>query len=161
MNQNWKKARNYRKFQMPDGSVRCVISADGIDIEVSADVFTEYARLDRYERYQEEKSAGKLLSIDRIMDEDAVMDICPAIIVKSAEDAYMEAVGCMERQAIHKKLPQALSLLTEQERHIITALYLNGRSERDVARELGVSQPAVHKRQARLLIRLKNLLNSL
>lgn len=161
MNQNWQKARNYRKFQTPDGSVRYVITADGADVEVSADVFTEYARHDRYERYQEEKSAGKLLSIDRIIDEDAVTDICPAIIVGSAEDAYMETAGRMERQAIRKKLPQALSLLTEQERYIITALYLDGRSERDVARELGVSQPAIHKRQARILHKLKNLLNSL
>ena len=159
MNQNWQKARNYRKFQMPDGSVRYVITTDGIEIEVSADVFIEYARHDRYERYQEEKSAGKLLSIDRIIDEDAVMDICPDITVGSAEDAYMEAAGRMERQAISKKLQQVLSLLTAQERHIITALYLDGRSERDLARELGVSQPAIHKRQARILKKLMDLLN--
>lgn len=80
---------------MSDGSVRHVIAVGGVDIEVTADVFTEYARHDRYERYQEEKSAGKLLSIDRIIDEDAVMDICPAIIVGSAEDAYMETAGRM------------------------------------------------------------------
>ena len=161
MNQNWQKARNYRKFQMPDGSVRYVVTVGGADIEVTEDVFTEYARHDRYERYQEEKSAGKLLSIDRIIDEDAVMDICPDITVGSAEDAYMETAGRMERQAISKKLQQVLLLLTEQERHIITTLYLDGRSERDLARELGVSQPAIHKRQTRILLKLKNLLNSL
>ena len=47
---NWKKERNYRKFQEPDGSVRHVIFIDGLEIEVAAEVYSEYARMDRRER---------------------------------------------------------------------------------------------------------------
>ena len=157
MNQSWKKSRNYRKYPASDGSVRHVITINGQSIEVTPEVFSEYARLDRYERYQEEKAAGHLLSIDRIINEDAVMELCPGIVSSSAEEDFIGALNAMERQALLARLPQILSELNEQEQFLITALYLDGRSERDVARALGVSQPAVHKRQVRLLRKLKEL----
>ena len=56
------------------------------------------------------------------------------------------------------ELYAALDELTDDERSLIDALFYRERSERDVAREAGVSQPAIHKRRNRILEKLKKLL---
>lgn len=148
---NWKKERNYRKFQEPDGSVRHVIFIDGLEIEVAAEVYSEYARMDRRERYRQEANAWRLLSLP---DEDAIPEgFCGT--AESAEDAAIGIADRLDWQGLLQKLPQALSQLDEQEKFIVRSLYLDGRSEREIARTLGISQPAVHKRQERILRKLK------
>jgi len=54
---------------------------------------------------------------------------------------------------------QALSNLTEEERHLIERKFWDGASEREIAEELGISQPAVNKRIKRVILRLKELLS--
>ncbi len=52
-------------------------------------------------------------------------------------------------------LEEALSLLTPQQQKVIIATILNGATEQEVAKELGISQPAVHRMKVRALNRLK------
>ena len=58
-----------------------------------------------------------------------------------------------------EQLFAALAELTGDERGLIDALFFEEKSEREVARELGVSQPAIHKRRNRILEKLKKLLS--
>ena len=61
-------------------------------------------------------------------------------------------------------LRDALSQLTENERELIYALFYSnggsGMSERDYAKLKGVSQPSVNQRKARILGKLKKILNN-
>jgi RNA polymerase sigma factor (sigma-70 family) len=52
-------------------------------------------------------------------------------------------------------LQEALSLLTPQQQKVIKTTVLEGRTEQEVARKLGMSQPAVHQMKARALKRLR------
>jgi len=56
-------------------------------------------------------------------------------------------------------LMSALDKLTDNERSLIDALFFQGKSEREVARVLGISQPAVHKKRNRIIERLKKMLS--
>ena len=56
-----------------------------------------------------------------------------------------------------EQLIKAFAKLSTQERLIICSLYFYEKPEREVARMLGVSQAAIHKRRNRILEKLKNL----
>jgi RNA polymerase sigma factor (sigma-70 family) len=53
------------------------------------------------------------------------------------------------------ELSELLALLSESDRHFLLDLFLDGQTEVEVARALGVSQPAVSKRKSRIIGRLQ------
>jgi len=55
-------------------------------------------------------------------------------------------------------LNAALNELSDDERSLINTLFFDEQSERDLARKVGISQPAIHKRRNRILEKLKNIL---
>ena len=63
-----------------------------------------------------------------------------------------------ERQLLLQELFHALALLPEDDRALLYAVFEEGRSERDIAAQLGVSQKDVNRRKRRLIIFLKNFL---
>lgn len=56
-------------------------------------------------------------------------------------------------------LQETLSLLTLQQKKVITATVLEGKTEYEAAKRLGMSQPAVHQMKERALNRLRNHLD--
>lgn len=69
-------------------------------------------------------------------------------VIPAAVDVPGEAEGMVFVQ-------EALLLLTPQERRVIKATILDGFTEREVAKELGVSQPVVHRVKERALNKLR------
>lgn len=53
---------------------------------------------------------------------------------------------------------QALANLSEEERYLIQRKFWDGATEREIAKELGISQPAVNKRIRQTLERLREIL---
>ncbi|MCS7187978.1 MAG: sigma-70 family RNA polymerase sigma factor [Armatimonadota bacterium] len=53
---------------------------------------------------------------------------------------------------------QAISRLTEEERYLIERKFWDGATERELAKELGISQPAVNKRLKQIYERLRAML---
>ena len=142
--QNWRKDRNYRKYENADGSFRFVITVDGEDVEVSEEVYKAYSQADRRERYCAERDAGLLLSLDR-MDEDGVLlSYLTTRITESAEDAAVRTI--LYRQAM-----AAIASLPTDEQDLIHAVVIGGVTEQDYAEAIGVVQSTVHKRKKRSL----------
>lgn len=56
------------------------------------------------------------------------------------------------------KLYAVLAELEIDERNLLHALYIQGKSGEEVAKSLGISRAAVHKRKHKALSKLKNLL---
>jgi len=56
-------------------------------------------------------------------------------------------------------LMAALDELTDDERNLIDALFFEGKSERTVASELGLSQKGVNKRRHRIIEKLRDLMD--
>lgn len=59
------------------------------------------------------------------------------------DDIVFEQV---EKEALY----QAISVLPAADRDLVRALFFKGQSELEYAKELGISQPAVHKRKVRI-----------
>ena len=59
--EKWQENRNYRKIRDENGTVIAnIITVDGRDVAVTADVFAAYAQMDRRERYlSEDLPTGK------------------------------------------------------------------------------------------------------
>ena len=64
----WQKNRNYRRIKdQNDTVISYVITVDGIDIEVTEEVFCVYAQADRRERYiteEQEKGMGYIYTVE-------------------------------------------------------------------------------------------------
>lgn len=131
-------------------------------IEVTDEVYDAYMKGDRKMRYFEsdlkaerfvldkERQIRQIIpsredSLDRLMDDNAEQF---ADQQESVEDVVF-------RKFSIERLYAALELLTEKERDLINALFFDELTEREVARVLSISQPAVHKQKNKILKKLK------
>jgi hypothetical protein len=113
--QNWQKHRNYRKHMNPDGSFRYVITVEGRDVEITEAVYKAYSQSDRRERYCVERDAGRLLSLERLDEDDVLLSTLTEQLIESAEDTVIRAL-------LKKQIIMAFDSLAPDERHLIQAL---------------------------------------
>lgn len=131
-----------------------IIMVNGRQAEVSREVYAEYHRMDRRERYLEERDLahGKTLysNLDTVelLGEEMIPD-------SSAVDPADIAIA----HILHEKLHQCLKLLPESDRQLIDALYFQNKSERECAKKFGLSQKGINKRRHAALEKLKNFMN--
>ena len=80
-----------------------------------------------------------------------------------------QTVGCetsediaasVERDCLKRKLFDCLSILTEDERELIDAIFFYGMTEREYAAQKGVYHNAIHKKKIRILKKLKKLMEN-
>lgn len=138
---------------------------NGQFIEVSEEVYQVYMQGDRKMRYFEAdlKTERTILaedgtvqrvipsredSLNRLMDDNARQFSDDS---ESVEDAVF-------RRLAEDELHRALEKLTDEEYALVYALFFEGKTERAYAKELGVSQAAVHKKKQRILKKLKEIL---
>ena len=134
-------------------------------IEVTEEIYQVYMQGDRKMRYFETD-----LKIERtILDESGrIQQIIPSredsldrLVEDNArqfEDTRESVDDAVLRKLAEDDLRRALTKLTDEEYALVYALFYEGRTERDYAKELGVSQVAVHKRKQRILKKLKGIL---
>ena len=139
---NWKQERNYRPIRDEAGNVTGgVITVDGREVEVSADVYRAYAKADRRDRYVEEQyDKGTLISLEYLAEDNVPLDRISAEIVSDAEEEMLRRYD----------LP-VLNALKEQDRALVQALYFDDVSERVYAKKLGIRLSALQKRRKRIL----------
>jgi len=148
---NWQKDRNYRKYKNADGSVIYVITVDGEDVEVSEEVFTAYSKSDRRERYCAERDTGRLLSLERLEEDGALLEYLTDEHAESAEDSAIRIIFAERAAAAFMKLEP-------DERRLIQALIIDGVTEQSYADAVGLSQVAIHKRKKRILKKISDLM---
>mgnify|MGYP000418388425 FL=1 len=134
-------------------------------IEVTEEIYQVYMQGDRKMRYFETD-----LKIERtILDESGrIQQIIPSredsldrLVEDNArqfEDTRESVEDAVLRKLAEDDLRRELTKLTDEEYALVYALFYEGRTERDYAKELGVSQVAVHKRKQRILKKLKGIL---
>lgn len=102
---------------------------------------------------QEEKTVAVIPSredsLERLMEQEV------PFIEESAnvEELILQRI---EVEQLHK----AISLLSDEERYLIEQLYFMERTEREMAKELGVYHNAVHKKKQLILKKLKKFLKN-
>lgn len=131
-----------------------LIKIQGKLIEVSEDVYYAYFRMERQERWQEEKKMEhKVMSYDSLDDQEMlgienVVDVTAPTLEEIAE-----------AHELRDRVRHAVELLPKAERELIRAIYYEELSERDVAEREGVSQNKVFKQRQRALAKLRLLLD--
>ena len=131
-----------------------MIKIQGNLIEVSEDVYYAYFRMERQERWQEEKKVEhNVLSYDALDDPetlgiDNIMDVTAPTLEEVAE-----------AHELRDRVRHAVALLPRAERDIIRAIYYEELTERDVAESEGVSQNKIFKQRQKALAKLRLLLD--
>ena len=123
------------------------IELNGRQIPVSKEVYYAFKRPAWRERKRRQVRAEKELSLEVFADAGFEIPSGQALVDEIVEDKLLLDM-----------LSKALSELTEDERFLINELFFNDKSEREIACEIGVSQPAIHKRRNRILVKLKKLM---
>ena len=154
---NWQKNRNYKRVKEENGNVIAnIITIDGIDVEVTKEVFLAYSQMDRRERYFfEENGVNKELSLEQMSQDRVQLSYVGAEMTPSAEELLLESDEARTWKKRQERLSAALESLDDVDRKLITALFLDGISAREYARKLGISDMAVCKRRDRILKKLR------
>jgi RNA polymerase sigma factor (sigma-70 family) len=152
----WQEDRNYRKIKDENGNVVSnIITVKGVDIVVAKEVYLAYAQMNWRERYLEQESLReKPLSLEQ-MTEGLVPDYIHAEPVRSAEAQLIEQENATDLENQKQTLLLALLSLSDADRELIIALFMDGVSAAQYARNHGVSDMAIRKRRNRILKKLK------
>ena len=131
-----------------------MIKVEGKLVEVTPDVYYAYFRMERQERWQEEKQQGHaVMSYDALDDGETVgVEVVPDLTTPSMEEAVMT-------REIHEKLHRAVEALPKTERELIHAIYFDGMTTREYSKLSGLSQTGVSYRLRKILSKLKSFMN--
>ena len=122
-------------------------------VEVDESVYYTYYKMDRRERYLEERDkAHGLVSYDAL-DFETDFDI---------EHSPTLSGRCIEKQLIRKEvcriLHETIAELAPIDQDLLYAVYFEGLSIRQYANKIGRSQPGLSRRHRNALSKLKDLL---
>ena len=131
-----------------------MVKIQGKLIEVSEDVYYAYFRMERQERWQEEKKQEhEVVSYDALDNGET----------NGAEAIQDMATPSMEELAIAKELNErlhhAVAALPKAERDLIRAIYFEGQTEEDYGKMTGMSQTGISYRRRKILSKLKLFLD--
>lgn len=153
----WQRKCNYRRVKDESGTVTAyLITVDGTDVDVSRDVYLAYTSMDRRERYMEEEvEPGKKLSLDKLVEDAIPLEELGARHMLSAEDSVLYIADAEERENQKAQLVTVLSDLDDDERQLVQALFFDGVSAREYAKQLGVYHRTILYRRDKLLEKLR------
>lgn len=125
------------------------------EVEVTEEVYKEYYRMDRRERYLVERDMKHGVTFYHALDSEDM----------NGEELFADERADMEEHLIEQEerdsLYEALLLLNERDRELIRELYFNEKTERELAQQLGIRHQNIHKRKQRILRDLKKILEKL
>ena len=130
------------------------IPVQGCLLEVVREQYTDfYQDKERWRYLQKLDTNHKLLSLEGFTDSEGnVIDF----VIDEAEDVAETVVHAV----MVDRLKVALPLLSDSEQTLIQAIFFEGLSEREVGLRLGITQSVVNKRKAKILAKLKKIMES-
>lgn len=132
----------------------CIRIGDTIQ-EVTEEVYREYFKMERRERYLEERDLvnGKVLysDLDNVHQDVLGEDI----LVDSIVEDICELVTT---KIMVERLRECLVLLPDEELDLLIQLFFNEKSERELSAERGIPRKTISYRKDKILSKLKNYL---
>ena len=131
------------------------ITINGEKICVSEEVYDVYRQMRRQERTLAEKDSRNFVlkyedfADGEIIGEEQIYDF----LQPSVEELALTNI-------IYHKLHRAIEMLPQTEREIITAIYFQGYSVHQLAKESGTPYMTISCRKERILCKLKKILES-
>ena len=130
------------------------IPVQGCLLEVVREQYTDFYRDKERWRYLKKLDTNhSLLSLEGFTDSEGnVLDFLVDEAVDVAETVVHEVMV--------DRLKAALLLLSDSEMALIRAIFFEGLSEREVGARLGVTQSVVNKRKAKILLKLRKIIEN-
>ena len=123
-------------------------------VPVTREVYEEYHRMERRERYVVERDQdNSLIFFSTLRAEDSSTDVP---IRDSGVDVEEEVI----KQMFLDKLPKALALLSDDEIEMIRDLYWNDISIRELARKTDTAKSTLLNKRDRVLAKLRKILEN-
>ena len=131
-----------------------MIKIQGDLIEVSEDVYYAYFRMERQERWQEEKKQDHdVVSYDALDNGETV----GAEAIQDMNSPGMEELVIANE--LKERLHNIVAALPKPERELIQAIYFEDIPVSDYAKQVGMSHRGINKQRKRILSKLKMLLD--
>ena len=135
--------------------------------EASDEIISVLKETERKMQYQEYDLKAEQAVLDRKTGrvsilpgrEDSLDRMMEAGLFPDRGEQDIEAEICSRLQ--YEKLHRAIRQLEKREQYLIIQLFFCGRSERELAGELCVSQNAINKQRGRILQKLRKILQNL
>lgn len=144
----------YRTENQNEYKEKVFIPLHGMLMEVSKEEYKAFYKNARRQKYLNELSIENgdisydMLTTDEFIGRD--------ILVAEKTDVS----ELVENKIMVDKLRECISLLSDDEKELVTALFFNGFTEREYAKKKGVYHNAIHKKKLRILSKLKKLLEN-
>ena len=161
----WKEAEEklLRECGVDEATIEQIRIADRADFNSNrrfyrwtndvAEYLEDMADRERWRYLQKLDARNSLLSLDGFTDSEGnPLDF----IADEAADIAETVVNAV----MVDRLNAALPLLSDSEQELIQAIFFDGLSEREVGARLGITQSVVNKRKARILIKLRKMIES-
>lgn len=132
--------------------------------EADKKVIQELKKSERKMQYQEYDLKEEKIIVDQVMQETTIIPSKEDSIDRLMEINYPFKDGSeeLEEQAIKNvlldRLGKAVQALSAKEQRLIADVYVWEKTERQIAKEYGISQNMVHKRKKHALDKLRKLL---
>lgn len=123
-------------------------------IAVNEDIYYAYYHMGRQRRTQAEKDGRNRVASYDALDTDDGLGV--DLIVDDASPSVEETVLT---KVMVEKLYRCLSQLPEAEQKLINAIFFDGWSEREFAKQTGTHYMTIHDRKVRALKRLKKMMD--
>jgi DNA-directed RNA polymerase specialized sigma subunit, sigma24 homolog len=147
----WEDRRMGKEFKKRDNYV---IKMGKELVPVTREVYEEYHRMERRERYLVERDQdNSLIFFSTLRAEDSSTDVP---IRDSGVDVEEEVI----KQMFLDKLPKALALLSDDEIEMIRDLYWNDISIRELARKTDTAKSTLLNKRDRVLAKLRKILEN-
>ncbi len=130
------------------------IRVPGEKVEVTEEIYLTYYRSRRRDRAQRERDKYNGLVFYNSLDTDDTLgeEVISDSDVPSVEDLAVNNI-------LQEKLNHCLAMLSETERELINALYFEGLTERQFAKQTGKHYMTIHNRKVRVLLKLKKMID--
>lgn len=149
----------YAMMKLPENRGRKFVRL-GNDVCPDADIITLEATEENHADWRRKQNAADYLARQEKGKSTTSLDVPPpGSELASLHEALADGRIDVERTALshldHETLAAALKSLTKEEVAFLAEIYVQGKSAVQMAKERGVSQPAITQRRDRLLKRLK------
>ncbi|MBF8982620.1 sigma-70 family RNA polymerase sigma factor [Lutibacter sp. B2] len=141
------------KDEQVDKRKNFFIPIDGKLYETSEEIYRNYYRMDRRERYLEERSRKHELSYEALTDVDYPIEEKMVDQPEGIEDEVITSI-------LIEKILLVISQLSEEEKQLIQELFFCGKSEVALAKEIGIARTTIQSRKYKILSKIKKLLKN-
>ena len=130
------------------------IPVQGCLLEVVREQYADFYRdKERWRYLQKLDTNHKLLSLEGFTDSEGN-------VIDFVVDEVVDVAETVVRAVMVDRLKAALLLLSDSEQTLIKAIFFEELSEREVGLRLGVTQSVVNKRKAKILAKLRKIIEN-